>query len=217
MDKTILFQLNADVIVAHEKQVGSLERVVMNPETKVITDIVVKTGSLLDKVSKVVPIELVHETNENQIKLSDTVDNWEDFPPLEDLHLVDGNGDTGEIVDDVPPVIYANPILGPSRMPMSPDEQPVTQVERNVPADTVALNEDTKIITTDGKHVGNLESVLANSSVDQVTHIGISMGTLMKKEKLIPIKWIKEINVDEVTLRVNKESIEELADTLITP
>ena len=217
MEKTILFQMNADVIAVHEKQVGSLERVVVNPKTKVITDIVVKTGSLLDKVSKVVPIELVHETNENQIKLSDTVDNWEDFPPLEELHLIDGNGDKSEMVEDIPPVVYGNPILGPTRVPVSMGEQPLTEMERNVPDNTVALNEHTKIITTDGKHVGNLASVLANSAVDQVTYIGTSMGTLTKKEKLIPVKWIKEINEDEVTLRVNKESIEELADTLITP
>lgn len=212
MDK-ILFHINADVIAAHEKRVGSLERVVLNPETKVITDIVVETGTLFDKESKVVPIEFVEATSENHIKLSDTVDNWQDFPPLEERHLVDGNGNVGEVIENEPPVVFGSPILGPSNVPAALGEPINTQIERNIPDETIALNKDTKVITMDGKHVGNVERVLADSDVDQMTHVGISTGVLTKEKRLIPIKWILKMDEDEITLQVSKEAIEELADT----
>jgi len=215
MEKMILFQKNASVLAANGQQIGSLERVVLNPETKVVTDIVVRTGTLFNKEAKVVPVEMVVETTENQIVLRDGAGELETFPPFEERHLVDANGDTDQKPADVPQVIYGTPGFGPMMVP-APGEQLVTQVEQNIPDGTVAMKEGAKVISADGKHVGNVKSVLADSSVDQVTHLLISAGTFNKEKKLIPIKWVMTVGEDDVHLRVNKETIEELADTSIT-
>ena len=58
----IQLQKDAAVLAVDGKKVGSLERVVVNPETKVITDIVVRTGGLLGHDEKIVSVDLIDAT-----------------------------------------------------------------------------------------------------------------------------------------------------------
>jgi len=214
MEQKILFQKNANVITAHGGQVGSLERVVLNPETNVVTDIVIRTGTLFNKESRVVPVELVDETTEDQIVLSNKAGELESFPPFEERHLIDPNSDMDQPSRDVAPVIIGNPGFGPMVVP-SPGDQFVTKIEQNIPDGTVALKEGARVITADGKHIGNVERVLADSSVDEITHLMISMGMFAKEKRLVPVKWVLLMDEDKVHLRVNRDSIEELADASV--
>jgi len=208
MEQKILFQKNANVIAANGEQIGSLERVVLNPETKVVTDIVIRTGSLFNREVRVVPVGLVSETTEDQIVLSEKAGAPESFPPFEERHLIDANAELDQPVKNVAPVVYGNPGFAPMMVP-APGEKFVTQIEQNIPEGTVALKEGAKVITADGKHVGNVERVLADSSVDQITDLVISTGMFNKEMRLIPIKWVMTLGEDTVRLRVKKVSIED--------
>jgi len=212
METNIQFQKNAAVLMANGKQVGSIERVVVNPESKVVTDIVVRTGSLLNHEDKVVPIRLVAETTTDQIVLHDEAGELKAFPLLAERRIVDANEDTIRKSSDAPPVIYGSPGLNPVVLPSTPGEQFVTQIEQNIPKGTVAMKEGATVISAEGKNVGNVERVLADSSVDQVTYLLISTGMFAREKKLIPIKWVMTLGEDEVHLRVKKHSVEELAN-----
>jgi len=212
MERTIQFQKGASVLTANGQQIGALERVVLNPENKVVTDIVVRTGTLFSKADKVVPIEYVVETTENQVVLSNEAGELESFPPLEERHLVSENADAAQQPADIPPVVYGSPGFGPMLVP-APGEQIVTQIEQNIPVGTVAMKEGAKVISADGKHVGNVERVLADPSVDQVTHLVISQGLFTKANKLIPISYVMTVGEDTVHLRVKKVSVEDVDTT----
>jgi len=214
MQRTILFQKNADVINANGKQVGTLERLVLNPETRVVTDIVVRTGSLFNKAARLVPVELVVETTENQIVLSERSDDLESCLPFEERHLVDRSDELDGPSQDMAPVAYGYPELGPALMPAS-SERFVTRLEQNIPEGMVAMKEGAKVITADGKNVGKVERVLADSSVDQITHLLISTSIFTNEQHLIPMQWVMTVGEDEVHLRVNKDSLEESADPSI--
>ena len=208
MEQKILFQKHANVIAANGEQIGSLERVVLNPETKVVTDIVIRTGSLFNKEVRVVPVEFVAETTEDQVVLSEKAGAPESFPPFEERHLIEASAELDQPVKNVAPVVYGNPGFGPMVVP-APGEKFVTQIEQNIPDGTVALKEGAKVITADGKYVGNVERVLADSSVDQITDLVISTGLFNKEMRLIPIKWVMTLGEDTVRLRVKKVSIED--------
>jgi len=212
MDKKILFQKNASVLAANGEQIGSLGRVVLNPQTKVVTDIVILTGALFSKEARVVPVDLVAETTEHRILLRTEAGNLDDFPPFEERFLVDANKDTDQEPVNAPQVIYGSPGFGPMVVP-APGEEFVTEIQQNIPEGTVAMKEGAKVITAEGTHVGNVERVLADPSVDQVTHLVVSHGLFVKESKLIPITWVMSLGEDSVHLRVKKASVEEL-DTI---
>jgi hypothetical protein len=181
---------------------------VLNPESKLVTDVVIRTGTFFNKVDKVVPIEYIVETTEDQILLSDAAEELTTFPPLVEWHIVEEQSETDQPAENIAPVIYENPGFGPMVVP-APGEKFFTQIEQNIPTGTVAMKEGAKVITADGKHVGNVERVLTDSSIEQATNLEISKGVFTKERRLIPMKWVTTIDEDEVHLRVNEESIDD--------
>jgi len=207
MEKIMLFQKGADVIDVNGEVIGSLERVVLNPDTKLVTDVVVRMGSLLNKQIKVVSVVYITETAETQILLSRTAEELDTFPPFEERYLVDSEDESRQNPTDVPPVVYGSPGFGPMIVE-APGEKIVTKIEQNIPEGTVAVKEGAKVITADGKYIGNVERVLSDTSVNQVTNLEISKGLLVKERRLIPMKWVMSIGEDEVRLRVNEALID---------
>jgi uncharacterized protein YrrD len=209
MDAKTQFQRNATVLSAQGNPVGLIERVVVNPETNVLTDIVVRTGTLLKQGEKVVPIELVDETADSQIVLREEAGELEGCRPFEERRLIDENPDPPASTETEPAVIVGYPTLG-APLTTPPNDHIATRIEQNIPVGTVAMKEGAKVVTAEGKHVGNVERVLVDPSVDQITHLLVSKGLLLKEAKLIPIVWVMALGEDKVHLRVKKDAIESL-------
>lgn len=210
MNTQIQFQKNSNVLAADGKQLGILERLVVNPETKILTGIVVRTDGLLSHEEHVVPIESVREISDGMIVLRDDVDDLSAFANLEERHVVDQGDVDNKLTSSTnqPPVITGYPVLGTSSMPPS---QPIaTQFEQNIPEGTVAMKEGAKVISAEGKHVGNVERVIVDPSDEQVTHLVVAKGKLHKEAKLVPMQLVMTMGEDRVHLRVNQDSVDAL-------
>src|SRR5213080_1017169 len=87
---------NAPILAANGDAVGHLDRVVVNPETKVITHIVVQTGGLVKKEGKVVPLSLIAEATDEQIKLRDGAGDLQQMQSFEEKqYVMQGDASTG--------------------------------------------------------------------------------------------------------------------------
>jgi uncharacterized protein YrrD len=216
METKTEFQKNVTVLTANGQEVGSLNRVVFSPESKMVTHLVIRMGNLLNKVDKVVPIDLVARTTADQVILREDAGDPEFFDPFEEEHVVDKK--TGL---DLPPASGSTTpeILGYPEPDIpytpAPGEQYVTQPGRNIPEGTVALKEGAKVVSSDGKHVGSVERVIYTPDMDQVTHLLISKGMLSKETKLIPMEWVTTMTDDEVYLGVEEQAVAELDDVSI--
>jgi sporulation protein YlmC with PRC-barrel domain len=211
MENKIQLQKHAHVLASNAQEVGSLDRVVINPATKEITHIVVRMGALLSKEDKIVPIELVTDTTEDLVVLGTDAGTVESMPLFEEKQFVSEE----RRVEETPSKNKQPVSLGESSVVLSAvldaDETYATETVQNIPEGTVAMKEGAKVISADGEHIGNVERVLADSSIAQVTHLMISRGILTKEVKLIPMKWILKIGEDNVYLNENKDSVEGLA------
>jgi uncharacterized protein YrrD len=197
------FKQNAAIVTSNGDAVGHIYRVVVDPETKVVTHIVVRKGFLF-KEDKVVPISLIAEATDEQIKLRDDVGDLHALPLFEEKHYV-MSGDSGGSV-------ITQPIAGmPGSYVTEPREKYIKQVERHIPAGTVALKEGAKVVDADGKSVGSVERVItAPDAADHATHLLVSKGLLSKEKKLIPITWVTIVADDEVQLTVEPSKLDEL-------
>jgi sporulation protein YlmC with PRC-barrel domain len=216
METKIQFQKNAKVLAADGQQVGTLERVVLNPETRVVTHIVVHRAAFLKRDSRVVPIYLVAGTDMDQILLLWAAGDLESLPPFEETHLVDREGsvDNPSPIVKTPAVdtqtsIYGYPGLGVSVGP-APGEKFVTQIEQNIPEGTVALKEGARVITAEGRSVGKVERILADVPAERATHLLVSMGMFTRDWKLVPMTWVDAIHESEVYLRVKEDALREI-------
>ena len=205
MENKIQLQKHAHVLAANAQEVGFLERVVLNPESNVITHIVVRNGPLLNKEDKVLPIELVTDTTEDLVLLQADAGTMESMPLFEERQIV-GEEQSVELSAS-----SNQPVAMPADRPLIDVEDTyITEAVQNIPDGTVAMRAGAKIIAADGENLGHVERILADSSVNQITHLLISRGIFSKDVKVIPIKWVMKIGEEGVYLRVNKDSVEGL-------
>jgi uncharacterized protein YrrD len=216
MNTKIQFQKNAAVLASNGEQVGSLNRVVLDPNTKVLSGIVIRTGTLLNHEERVVPIEWVAETTTDQILLRKDAGDVASFAPFEEEHIVEEDNVNRSSTQgvNIQPMIYGTPVYG-TPLQTTTGEEFATRIDQNIPEGTVAMKEGAKVMSADGEHVGDVERVFTGIPNEQITHLLISQGKIKKTTKLVPIDWVNTMTEDEVNLRVNKVSIDNLAETSV--
>src|SRR5258706_2521612 len=92
MQTKMQFQKNANVIAANGKPVGQIDRVVVDSRSNVVTHLVVHTGILFDQEDRIIPVDLVSETNPDEIVLRDEAGDLEAFSPFEEGSIGDSEG-----------------------------------------------------------------------------------------------------------------------------
>lgn len=212
----------AQVVTADGERVGDVDSVVLNPETKEVTHLVVEKGFLFTE-DKVVPADLVNVAKEDKVTLKPSAGDLEEFPEYEESHYVP----VGQVRDPAettttlpryaarslywyPPLGYTHTYTGAfASYPMA---EYVQAVERNIPEGTIALDEGANIIGSDGEHIGDLERVMLDEKTNRATHILISEGFILKEKKLVPTTWITNVLEDEVHLSVDSEFVDDLPE-----
>lgn len=211
------FVEGAKVFSADGKRVGTVDRVVLDPDTKEVTDLVIRKGFLFTE-DKVVPISLVGPATEDKVTLRRQEDGMEALPNFEETHYVEA--DLGYVPDlrsaARPRPLLWYPPLGPwwTMGAYAGYDRPqyVAKTEKNIPEGTVALEEGAKVISRDGKHVGDVERIFTEPQEDRATHLLISEGLILKQKKLVPTTWMSTVLEDEVHLSVNSDLVESLPE-----
>lgn len=207
----------ASVLTSGGEDVGRVDRVVIDPRNRDVTHIVVRKGTLFTE-DKVVPIDWVAEADSDRITLRESAESLHNLPDFQDTQYIPLNEEERRRHPDTPiyaaPPLYWYPTFGVPAMAYpayGPDYVPyTTRTEENIPEGTVALKEGAKVISVDGKHVGDVDQVLTDPETGQATHFVISRGLLLKARKLIPLTWMDRVSEDEVRLAVGARILDEL-------
>jgi uncharacterized protein YrrD len=201
------FNQNERVFTADGKDAGHIDRVVIDPQTKAVTHLVVRTGFLSTK-DKVVPIEQVLPGPEGQLALqldSQELAGLSDFAETQYVVVEEENRNASLPLG----ALYPPNAGGTPRLPQSgPKVRKGTRL--NIPSDTVAVKEGAKVVSSDGKQVGHVEQVLTSPPGDHVTHFLISKGLLVKEKRLIPTVWVNLFTEDEIDLVIKSSTVEKL-------
>lgn len=197
-----------DVFSKDGIKIGTIDRVVVDPQSKEVTHFIVGEGRFFAS-EYVVSTDDIEFTAEGEIVLQKMEEELEDnLPVFEEAHFVElSEGEQPfEEVDALywyPPVggwWNTGNILGYD-MP-----QYVINTDRNIPDDKVPLQKRARVVTDAGEQVGRIKRVVVER--DRITHIVIMEGILFREEQIIPSQWIREIQESEVILSVGKETLE---------
>jgi uncharacterized protein YrrD len=206
----MLFKQGTDVFSSDNDKIGTLDRVVMDPKTKEVTHIIVREGFLFT-ADKVVPMDLIGSVTDERISLQGSKEHLDELPDYEETHYVPRDAAVDDDMDTLywyPPADY---LAGYGRYVFYPQSQYLRQTEKNIPEGMVALAEGAKVLTEDGEHVGNIETLVTDPN-ERVTHLVISSGLLMKERKIIPSHWLSAVTEDEVHLSVDSRLLERLPE-----
>lgn len=199
------------------KKLGKVKRVVLDPQSREVTHIIVDQGSLLSSDSRVIPMEVVEMSTSDRVMLRADIDDLGDFQPFQEDYYVS----VGDVRADEPtrPAGYAEPMYWyppvgnyygyNSGYPSYPY---ISKTERNLPKGSAALKEGAVVKSRTGKNVGDVERVFVDNDSGQATHFVIAKGTLFTEEKLIPATWIETISDEHIELTVSEDFLEELPE-----
>jgi uncharacterized protein YrrD len=209
----------ADVYSGDGEKLGVLDRVILDPNTKEVTHLVVSKGFLFT-TNKIVAIDELDENAADSITLRSPKRDLKDFQDFEETHYVNLEQAENPTSDETPaPVSYWYPPLnmvwwraGGTDNPVMYPGQPayVARKTQNIPEGTVALEEGAKVVSADHKHIGNIKELIINAPENRVTHIVLNEGVLFKERKLVPVTWISEIDEGEIRLSVDSQVLDRL-------
>ena len=212
---------HAKIVTADGDDIGSVERVVIDPKTKEVSHLVIQGG--LWSENRVLPIDFVESSTEDQVVVSSNVD-LDDLPPYLETHYMPL--DQEELGPDYFQGNYAPPFYwypswttgrfaAPGFYGMYPPSYyaPYTGgTEENIPDNTIALDEGSDVYARDGQYVGVIDQVIVDPENDRATHFVISKGVLSKTKKLVPANWIDVVEENLVRLNVGSQVIEKLSE-----
>jgi uncharacterized protein YrrD len=206
-----------DIYTQNGDRVGQLSRVVIDPQSKRVTHLVVEKGFFFPE-DRVVPIEAVGSTGDDRVTLSGDI-SMQELAPFEVTHYVDADReewDTGAYPSQafVPSFYWYPPVGTPGRTgfpaPAYGVNRPATETRRTIPEETVALQEGADVVSRDGRPLGSIEQVFADPESNRVTHFVIAQGMLFKDRKMVPANWVDVIDEDRVYLSVGSKTLERL-------
>lgn len=199
------FAKGLEIYTAGGEKIGSISRIVIDAKTRDVTDLVVDRGMLGGE--KVVPVGLVDTANTKEgdrIVLQQTNQDLDDFLDYETKHYVpvgDTDG-TDQTYYFYPPLQLQMP---PGAMVPGIEPEHVIETETSIPEGRMAIAQGAKVISMDEKHVGNVEQVIADSESNHVSHFVVGKGFLLKEHKLVPTRWIRNVDGDQVHLSVDAD------------
>ncbi|MCC6801293.1 MAG: PRC-barrel domain-containing protein [Anaerolineae bacterium] len=213
------FKQGTHVYTSDNQDVGTIDRIVLDPRSDEVNALVVRKGWLFTE-DKVVPIDMVETATDEQVTLRQTEAALENLPEYEETYYIPtderdyGKDRYADSLYMYPPIGtawwgYGSYIGAPAYVPQ-PDY--VERRQQNIPAGTVAVKQGARIVSSDGEHVGNVEEVFTDAATNQATHIVISQGLLFKDRKLIPTNWIRLTGEDEIILTVNTRLVDSLPE-----
>ena len=196
---------NAEVLCS-DGIAGYLTNVIVNPITKQITHLVVKSYWPSNH-EYMVPFKQVVETATDMIMLACSLEELKTMEPFMSeqyfrTQIPDYEGWRN---------VYAWPMVLPvSVSNMKEVDTYITREIENTPLGEIAVRRGAKVEATDGS-VGQVDELLINSNNMQVTHLVLrDRNILNQREVTIPITQIDRVYEDRIYLKLDKKSVEEL-------
>lgn len=186
------------VFTAHDEYVGRVDRIVIDPITRMVSHIVVHKGVLLPE-DKVIPVEGIATATEERINL-ERGNHLGDFPSFIERHYV--SLDETNLDDDEQEGTVTTPFVwyGPYGIASSMYESSMRLVtERNIPERAVALERGALVCALGRLEIGRLDEVITTEA-GLATHIVVTVSDPSLDRKAIPMHWVDDISENEIHL-----------------
>ena len=199
------------VYTKDNREIGQVERVVIDPKTQEISALVVQRGVLFTD-DKVLPLDWIAETSEDQLMLEVDVDldRLPDFESKQYILLRPEDWASSYSAGDAIP-LYWYPPYGFAPIGESAYGPQIVETEENIPEGTIPLEEGADVLSADGNQVGKIAEILTTPGSDRVSHFVIAGGRLSGK-RLIPAIWVKVIDEEKIQLIIKTKLLEKLPD-----
>jgi len=210
------FKQGAPVYTDSGDDVGTVDRVVIDPRTNEVTYLVIRKGMVFTE-DKVVPVSLIASAKDDGLVLRNNAGKLDELPAFEETYYVPVEeaepAVRAEAKTEAPSLYMYPPLGGPlTYTPAGYNPGFIAETSANIPENDVAVKNGANIISQDGHHVGDVAEIVTDSKSNRATHLVISQGLFFKSHKLIPMDWVREVDENEVHVGVSAQTLKALPD-----
>ena len=208
------FQIGARVH-CKDGQIGILQKVVVDPHTYRVVDLIVEKG-LLQKKDRVLPVSIVEQTDNDNIYLSIQSEELSNYPEYRETEFqVPAPGWE-------PNSPYRREELRHwvTRYGLSAAADPVIpmikkRVPQGIPSDTEPIGRGTPVRNIDGV-IGKIDHLLVNEQTKEITDLVIQKG-ILRHQIVVPIDWVESVDMAGVSIRGTNEDLKQLRHYVARP
>lgn len=189
------------------EEVGKVERVILDPETRVVDAVVVHRGLVLTR-DVVVPLSLIQGAGKDGVRLRIGKVQLAELPDFIERHYV-APSEEGAIISPYAPGSILYPLAPRYEIRGVPTPYEAIAEERIAPPRDVDISAGTEVRTVDGP-IGVVDEVRTDPLADRVTTIVVRKGPDLKKDVEIPIEFVDDLTDDHIKLSLTTQQVEEL-------
>lgn len=208
--------LGMNVHASDSDNVGSVDRIIVDANTKGISKLVVRSGFLTHH-DKVVDIDMVTGQDADGLRLDLTSDQVAELPDFVDTHYtVISDNDARELPFAMPNAggggmyLYGTPAIGrgyegtqDSIFNAAPSAAPDIAPQGTASETDVVISSGTDVIGANGDKIGTVGEVFVDDG-GKINGFTVS-GGWFKDNVRVPIDWVAETGSKQITLTVDGE------------
>lgn len=185
---------------------GKLLKVVIDPHTKRVTDLVIEQGLLLKK-DCVVPVELVEDVKDDRITLSINSFEMAYLPEYRQAAFTNSDPDISGQLDYHPDqttqwaLRYGETLAG--LKPVHSDTQ--ERVHKDIAPDRPIIGRGTRVCNDD-ETIGTINHLLVDDESGEITHLIVRRG-LLPFRAVIPMSMVKEVRDGTVYVSATRQQL----------
>lgn len=217
------FDLGMDVFGSDGEKVGTVERIVVDTNTKQIHKFIVHRGFLTHD-DKLVDIDMVSTQDADGLRLDLTSDEVNELPDYIEERFVQIPEQDRDALPFILPnamgagsYLYGAPNVGrgyegsqDSFFNAAPSVAPVIEDKSNIPETDVMISAGTDVYGADGDKVGSVGEILVSDD-GAINGFIVSKGFIFKKDVRVPIDWVETADGSEIRLNVTSAQAEAAA------
>lgn len=192
--------IGSEVISSEGERVGKVGRVVFDPTTDDVDQIVVEWRG----TERLVPLNMIENAGTDSVRLRVTAEVVEQLPHFDPASF--------EAAPETCPAVatYGREKAYPPSTFLFPGGQAAAAppAEETHKTEALAISEGTEVQALDGK-IGVVDEVLTDQYQDKVTGFIVRKGTLLSRDVRVPIEWVDRIGSGCINLSVTKRQLEE--------
>jgi hypothetical protein len=180
--------LNANVVCL-DGHAGKSTHVVIDPRKRVVTHVVVKGDKDFAAQDRLVPIDHIHSSTRDVIRLNYTLEEFAQLPPFSETRYVDYDYAYSDAADYGGYVSVYSGMPGPYAIPTAPTGH-IPMVDEAMPQGERALMQGAKVQATDGA-VGTVGELIIDGQSGAITHFTLQEGHFWgKREVTLPLSAV---------------------------
>lgn len=206
------------VYTADGEQAGEIDRVVLDPQSKEITHVILREGWLFP-TDVVVSMDMIRQTEADRLELTIQEDDLDALPEYQEqnyLLLEPSEVPRGPAMAGNLPAMFRWYMPAGRGAPAGdmPYAKQLRQRENepSIPEGSIPIETGAAVVTADAATAGSVKRIYTDPDSAEVSHFLVETGLVSKEHKLIPIDWVKSVSQEHIQLVISEASLDNLPE-----